>query len=148
MSNTNLKKYNIYQIGTFLKGNENNNDKDYVEINKDYLTCMEGLKVDDKITLLFWFDKSDNEEKRSVMRVHPRGNVNIPERGVFATRSPMRPNPIALYDIDIANIDFEKGIIYLKEEIDAFNETPLIDIKISKNCVDFKKYEKNETNKE
>ncbi|MBP2172457.1 TrmO family methyltransferase domain-containing protein [Methanococcus voltae] len=139
MSNTNLKKYNIYEIGKYFKG-QKPEDKNHVVIYEEYIPCMEGLAVGNKIMLLFWFDKSDNEEKRSIMKVHPRGNVKIPIRGVFGTHSPVRPNPIALYDVNISKIDFEKGIIYIEEEIDAFDETPLIDIKVSANSLNFEKY--------
>lgn len=48
--------------------------------------------------------------------------------GVFATRSPQRPNPIAITTVDIANIDYEEGAIQLYY-IDAFDNTDVIDIK-------------------
>lgn len=48
--------------------------------------------------------------------------------GIFATRSPMRPNPIALTAVEIINIDYQKGIIQIAY-IDANDNTPILDIK-------------------
>ncbi|WP_343203928.1 TrmO family methyltransferase [Thermococcus sp. 2319x1] len=49
-----------------------------------------------------------------------------PLRGVFATRSPVRPNPIAIYTVKIVKI---KGTKIFINEIDAFDSTPIVDIK-------------------
>ncbi|WP_097003535.1 TrmO family methyltransferase domain-containing protein [Lacrimispora amygdalina] len=48
--------------------------------------------------------------------------------GVFATRSPLRPNPIALTTVDVIHIDYEKGVIQIAF-IDAYDNTPVLDIK-------------------
>lgn len=48
--------------------------------------------------------------------------------GIFATRSPIRPNPIALTAAEVIRIDYQKGIVWLTY-IDANDKTPLLDIK-------------------
>jgi hypothetical protein len=57
-----------------------------------FATALEGLAAGDEILLLTWLDRAS----RDVLRVHPRGEEERPEQGVFATRSPDRPNPIGL----------------------------------------------------
>jgi tRNA (Thr-GGU) A37 N-methylase len=58
--------------------------------------------------------------------VHPRGNPDNPLRGVFATRSPFRPNLIALSQVKMVAV---RGNLIEIEEIDAFADTPVLDIK-------------------
>ncbi|ABO34704.1 protein of unknown function UPF0066 [Methanococcus maripaludis C5] len=115
-------EYKIFEIGLFKKEGENS----YLEIYDEFLDGIDGLTKNSKILIFLWFNRSDNEDKRTILKVHPRGNINNPIRGVFSTRSPMRPNPIALYTVNIEKISGNK--IYI-EEIDAFSETPIIDIK-------------------
>lgn len=51
-----------------------------------------GLEQWSPIWVFHWFDRNDTPAKRSVLQVHPRGNPDNPLTGVFATRSPVRPN--------------------------------------------------------
>jgi tRNA-Thr(GGU) m(6)t(6)A37 methyltransferase TsaA len=85
-----------------------------------------GLEQWSHIWVFYWFDRNDTPEKRSTLRVHPRGNRDNPLTGVFATRSPMRPNLIALSLCRVVSI---KGKDIEIESIDAFDQTPVIDIK-------------------
>ncbi|MBA2859734.1 tRNA (N6-threonylcarbamoyladenosine(37)-N6)-methyltransferase TrmO [Methanococcus maripaludis] len=126
----NTKEYKIFEIGMFKKDEKNS----YLEIYDEFLDGIDGLTENSKILVFLWFNRSDEEVKRKTIMVHPRGNINNPIRGVFSTRSPMRPNPIALYTVKIEKILGNK--IYI-EEIDAFSETPLIDIKNYSKELDF-----------
>src|SRR4249920_865961 len=54
---------------------------------------LNGLAVGDEIIVLTWLHEAD----RSMLTVHPRGDLTRPEQGVFTTRSPSRPNPIGLH---------------------------------------------------
>ncbi|ABR54424.1 protein of unknown function UPF0066 [Methanococcus vannielii SB] len=117
------KEYTIFEIGIFKK----EETESYLEIFPEFFDGTEGLTNNSKILIFLWFNGSDNEDKRRTLRVHPKGNLKNPVRGVFSTRSPVRPNPIALYTVNINKI--VENRIYI-EEIDAFSETPLIDIKI------------------
>ena len=76
--------------------------------------------------VLYWFDRNDTPSKRAVLQVHPRGNRRNPLTGVFATRSPVRPNLIALSLCRIVAI--EKTVVQV-EKIDAFDNTPILDLK-------------------
>ena len=83
---------------------------------------LEGLQVGDDVFVLTWLHLS----RRDVLRVHPRDVMSNPERGVFSTRSPERPNPIGLHRVRILAID---GLRIHVESLEALNETPIIDIK-------------------
>jgi tRNA-Thr(GGU) m(6)t(6)A37 methyltransferase TsaA len=106
---------------------EQNNDYTVLNIFDEFLDGLDGLKEGDYIIVLVWFHKNDSEEKRRVLKVHPRGDINNPLKGVFATRSPYRPNPIGKYTVKIHKIDKNKIFI---DKIDAYDKTPITDIKI------------------
>jgi len=100
--------------------------KTFIEINKQYQDALLGLEQFNSIWVLYWFDRNDTPEKRSILQVHPRANLDNPLRGVFATRAPVRPNLIALSRCDIISI--KENIIEI-DYIDAFPDTPVLDIK-------------------
>jgi tRNA-Thr(GGU) m(6)t(6)A37 methyltransferase TsaA len=93
-----------------------------LEIYPQFLAGLEGIRKGDTIVVLFWLDRAD----RTVLRVHPRGDTSKPIRGVFSTRSPVRPNPIAVSELIVLNIN--KNIITVRG-VDILDATPVIDIK-------------------
>jgi tRNA (adenine37-N6)-methyltransferase len=93
-----------------------------------YLDGLMGIQEFSHIWVLYWFHENDNTEGRSVLRVHPRKDPRNPLTGVFGTRSPLRPNPIALSLCKIQEVFPEAGEI-LVDSLDARNGSPLIDIK-------------------
>jgi len=97
-----------------------------IEIDPAYRKALVGLKDFSHIHVLYWFDKNDTPQKRAILQVHPRGNRKNPLTGVFATRSPVRPNLIALSQCRIISI---KDCTIRIESIDAFDNSPVIDIK-------------------
>jgi tRNA-Thr(GGU) m(6)t(6)A37 methyltransferase TsaA len=78
------------------------------------------------VYVFYWFDRNDNPEKRSVLQVHPRNDKQNPLTGVFATRSPARPNLIALSLCRIIKV--EDNTIEI-DRIDALPDTPVLDLK-------------------
>jgi tRNA (Thr-GGU) A37 N-methylase len=76
--------------------------------------------------VLYWFDRNDTPQQRSVLQVHPRGSPGNPLRGVFATRSPLRPNLIAPSQAGIVGVN---GNVIEIDGIDAFADTPALDLK-------------------
>ena len=114
--------YQIFPVGVINKGDKSVT----IEIYEEYGEALLGLDQCSHIMVLSWFHKNDTPEGRGVLRVHPRGNRQNPLTGVFATRSPNRPNLIALYICKILSID--ENMIYI-EDIEAFDESPVIDIK-------------------
>lgn len=93
-----------------------------IEIYPQFVDGLEGIRIGDTIVVLFWLDRAD----RTVLRVHPRGDRSIPMRGVFSTRSPVRPNPIAVSELVVQEIN--KNILTVRG-LDILDATPLIDIK-------------------
>lgn len=91
-----------------------------------YQPALLGLEGFSHIYVLWWFDKNDTPEKRATLQVHPRGDPQNPLTGVFATRSPVRPNLIALTLCKVAAV---QGSVVEVESIDALPGTPVLDIK-------------------
>jgi tRNA-Thr(GGU) m(6)t(6)A37 methyltransferase TsaA len=94
-----------------------------------YPEFCEGLYRLDEYThlnILFWFHQRDDNEHRNVLRVVPRRHGETEERGVFASHSPSRPNPIGLTVVELVSID---GCVLMVKGLDAFEGSPVIDIK-------------------
>jgi tRNA-Thr(GGU) m(6)t(6)A37 methyltransferase TsaA len=99
-----------------------------IVLNKEYIPAITHLDGFNYINVLWWFDKSDDSISRSKL-FERKPYKNAPDiLGTFATRSPERPNPIALTCCYITYIDSQNGIIGLNY-IDAENGTPVLDIK-------------------
>ena|SRR6266542_6986321 len=94
----------------------------WLEIDTNVTDAMDGLMAGDNIILITWFHQS----KRDVLKVHPRGDMNNPLTGVFATRSPDRPNPLGLHRVKVLEIKDNKLKVGPLEAIDG---TPVVDIK-------------------
>jgi tRNA-Thr(GGU) m(6)t(6)A37 methyltransferase TsaA len=84
--------------------------------------ALDGIQVGDEVLVLTWFHLA----KRAVLQVHPRGDVSRPVQGVFATRSPDRPNPIGLHRVEV--ISLEAGHMQVSD-LEAIDGTPVIDVK-------------------
>ena len=100
--------------------------KTLLVIKKDYQAALLGVEDLEQIWVLWWFDRNDTPEKRSILQVHPQGNPDNPIRGVFATHSPVRPNLIAMTRCKVVGV---KDNVIEIESIDAFADTPVLDIK-------------------
>ena len=97
-----------------------------IVVDKKYQKAMLGVDKLSHIWVLWWFDRNDTPQKRSILQVHPGGNPNNPIRGVFATHSPVRPNLIAMTQCKIVSV--KENVIEV-ESIDAFPDTPVLDLK-------------------
>jgi tRNA-Thr(GGU) m(6)t(6)A37 methyltransferase TsaA len=87
-----------------------------------FAPALEGVAEGDELLLLTWLDRAS----RDVLRVHPRGDASRPEQGVFATRSPDRPNPIGLHRVTVRAIE---GTRMLVSGLEALDGTPVVDVK-------------------
>ena len=95
----------------------------WVEINPAYAAALDGLAPGDNVILLTWLHQST----RDVLRVHPRHLPDNEICGVFATRSPDRPNPVGLHPVRI--LDIADNLRLRVEPLEAIDGTPVIDIK-------------------
>jgi len=91
-----------------------------------YRDALKGLDGFSHVLVLYWFDENDTPQKRIILQVHPRGNKKNPLTGIFACRAPVRPNLIALSLCKILSI---KNDIITVDKIDAFDGSPILDIK-------------------
>jgi len=85
-----------------------------------------GLDGWSHVDVFWWFDKNDTPQRRGMLQVHPRGNRKNPLTGVFACRAPVRPNLVALTVCKIVSV---KGSTVTVDKIDAFDGTPVVDLK-------------------
>jgi len=93
-----------------------------LEILPQFLEAMDGIEVGQTLVVLFWL----HEAQRDLLKVYPRGDHSRGRRGVFSTRSPMRPNPIALSELTVLKVD---GNAIEVSGVDVIDGTPILDIK-------------------
>ncbi|GAB6175436.1 tRNA (N6-threonylcarbamoyladenosine(37)-N6)-methyltransferase TrmO [Desulfobaculum senezii] len=93
-----------------------------VIITPEYAEGLSTLTPGQDLLLFTWLHQST----RRVLKVHPRGNRDIPKKGVFNTRSPDRPNPIGLHHVRLLAID---GLTLTVDRLEVLDGTPIVDIK-------------------
>ena len=98
-----------------------------LEILPAYTSALEGLQPNQDIWILTWLHEADRE----TLRVHPGSDPSNPITGVFATRSPDRPNPIGLHRATITRIVSmgQDGLTLHVAALEAIDQTPVLDIK-------------------
>lgn len=95
----------------------------WVEVEPAFREALDGVAEGSQIILLTWL----HQARRDVLKVRPRGDPNNPITGVFATRSPDRPNPIGLHQVEVLEIA-PSGRLRVGP-LEAIDGTPLVDIK-------------------
>ena len=93
-----------------------------LEIYPEYEEALEGIVAGQIIVVLFWL----HQAARDVLKVHPRGDTSRKLSGVFATRSPVRPNPIAISELKVLSIQGNRLEV---SGLDILDGTPIVDIK-------------------
>jgi tRNA-Thr(GGU) m(6)t(6)A37 methyltransferase TsaA len=94
-----------------------------IHINKEFIPAIDGIAPGQKVFVLTWLHKSD----RTVLTTHPRNDIRNPKLGVFATRSPDRPNPIGLHVAVVTAVSTD-GVLSVSQ-LEVIDGTPVIDIK-------------------
>lgn len=94
----------------------------WLEVRPFAVQALDGLAVGDEIIVLTWLHRA----RRETLKVHPRSDPSRRLTGVFATRSPDRPNPIGLHQVTVRRIARNRLRI---GPIEAIDGTPVIDIK-------------------
>jgi tRNA-Thr(GGU) m(6)t(6)A37 methyltransferase TsaA len=93
-----------------------------LEIYPEYQDGLDGIAPGQTIVVLFWL----HQASRDLLKVYPRGDRSKGLRGVFATRSPVRPNPIAISELKVQAVD---GSQIEVSGLDILDGTPILDIK-------------------
>jgi tRNA-Thr(GGU) m(6)t(6)A37 methyltransferase TsaA len=94
----------------------------WLEIEDWAAAALDGIEAGDEVLVITWFDRA----RRDVLRVHPRSDPRNPLTGVFATRSPDRPNPLGLHAVVVHSIHGHRLRI---GPIEALDGTPVVDVK-------------------
>jgi tRNA-Thr(GGU) m(6)t(6)A37 methyltransferase TsaA len=94
----------------------------WLEVSLFAAHAMDGLRAGDDIIVVTWLHRA----RRDVLKVHPRSDPRRPLTGVFATRSPDRPNPLGLHRVTVRKV---AGSRLLIGPIEAIDGTPVVDIK-------------------
>jgi tRNA-Thr(GGU) m(6)t(6)A37 methyltransferase TsaA len=95
-----------------------------IVIDGRFSEAIEGMDGFSHIFVLFWLNQVSGQPK--ILKVHPRGREDLPLLGVFATRTKLRPNPIGLTLVELLEV---KGNALFVRGLDAFDETPVLDLK-------------------
>lgn len=94
----------------------------WLDLEPEFARGLAGLAAGDEMIVITWLHLAD----RSVLEVHPRGDPTQPLAGVFATRSPHRPNPLGLHRVTLREI---AGTRLRIGPIEAIDGTPVVDVK-------------------
>ena len=94
----------------------------WIEVEEAVREALAGVEAGAELIVLTWLDRADRE----LLRVHPRGDPERPLLGVFATRSPARPNPIGLHRVRVLEVD---GARLRVADLEALDGTPVLDLK-------------------
>jgi tRNA-Thr(GGU) m(6)t(6)A37 methyltransferase TsaA len=94
----------------------------WLEFEPDMRAGLTSLRPGDQVIVLTWLHRA----RRDVLRVHPRGDPGRDEAGVFSTRSPDRPNPIGLHEVEVEAVD---GLRVRVRQLEAVDGTPILDLK-------------------
>ena len=91
-------------------------------LNPSLVEGLKGLELCQRIMVIYYFHRSEGYD----LLQHPHGDPSRLKRGVFALRSPRRPNPIGVTVADLISID---GNVLCVRGLDALNGTPVLDLK-------------------
>lgn len=94
----------------------------WLDVDPAYARALRGVAAGDEVIVITWLNRADRE----VLEVHPRGDPKNPLTGVFATRSPHRPNPLGLHRVTVSEVS---GTRLRIGPIEAVDGTPVVDLK-------------------
>ena len=94
-------------------------------VRDELIEALEGVDGFSHLFVLFWLNQISSKQ-RMTLKVHPRGRMDMPLLGVFATRTNLRPNPIGLTLVELLKVE---GNTLTVRGLDAFDGTPILDIK-------------------
>ena len=105
-----------------LQGSEGAPDA-WLEVDPSFARGLSRIAAGDELIVITWLHQAD----RDVLEVHPRGDPEVPLTGVFATRSPDRPNLLGLHRVTVREIS---GIRLRIGPIETIDGTPVVDVKV------------------
>ncbi|MBN1311575.1 MAG: excinuclease ABC subunit UvrA [Anaerolineae bacterium] len=118
-----MDKAQVFPVGHISRENE----RTYLEIIESYVPALKQMEHFSHVLVFWWAGAFQRDAHRAACQVQPPYE-NAPVSGVFASRSPARPNPIGLTTVEVLNVDHRQGVIEIAG-IDAYDGTPVLDIK-------------------
>jgi tRNA-Thr(GGU) m(6)t(6)A37 methyltransferase TsaA len=115
--------FEVFPVGYVRRDDE----RTYLEVLEPYVPALKELERFSHAQVLWWFSEFDDEMYRGVTQSE-HAPYEAPVLGVFACRSPVRPNPIGLTTAKILSVDHDEGLVEIAN-IDAFDDTPVLDLK-------------------
>jgi len=97
-----------------------------IVVDKRFVLGLRAIRGFSHLIILYWIHMRDTRSHRSTLEVVPKRHPGAPMVGVFATRSPSRPNPIGLCVTRLISV---RGATLVVEGLDAFEGSPIVDIK-------------------
>jgi tRNA-Thr(GGU) m(6)t(6)A37 methyltransferase TsaA len=96
----------------------------WIELKPGIVDALRGVEAGDDLVVITWFHLAD----RDTLQVHPRDDLTRPPKGVFATRSPDRLNPLGLHRVSVREV---QGAMLKVGPLEAIDSTPVVDIKVA-----------------
>lgn len=124
-------KINLTPIGFVKNGITEPKREDWQTVNSEIIInealeeALSRIEEFSHLIVIYWMHKLAPSQ-RSVIKVHPKGNQNLPLVGVFASRSPARPNPVGITTVKL--LERRKNVLKVIG-LDAIDGTPVLDIK-------------------
>ena len=94
-----------------------------IVVNPEWAGALDGVEGFSHLWVLFYFSQSPPPES---LRTHPQGRADAPLVGRFATRTPVRPNPIGLTPVELLAVEGNRLCV---RGLDTFDGTPVLDLK-------------------
>ena len=95
-----------------------------IHIFPEWGPALEGIEGFSHLFVIFWLHRVHGTPE--ALRIHPRGRPDLPRVGLFATRTPRRPNPIGLAVVELLE---RQDTTLVVQGLDAYNGTPVLDLK-------------------
>lgn len=121
--NARLQTYQLQPIGSVRRTKQ----EIRLQIDEAFRPALKQLDLFSHVVVFWWADRFDDTESRNILVCKPPYAAEH-ETGIFATRSPIRPNPIAMTTCKLLSVDQSKGIVRIAN-IDAVDGTPVVDLK-------------------
>lgn len=120
-----LEPIGFVKTNTIRKEVKKRSNVSEIILREDLVETLHGIEDFSHLYVIFWMHEVPKEERKKV-KVHPRGRRDLPLLGIFATRTPHRPNPIGLTLVELIKVNDNTLTI---RGLDAYDGTPIIDIK-------------------
>lgn len=115
--------FEIFPVGHIKR----DGGKTYIEILEPYAPALKELENFSHVQVFWWFSQFQDDVYRGITQSE-HAPYDAPVLGMFACRSPVRPNPIGLSTAKVLSVDHDAGVVEIAN-IDTFDDTPVVDLK-------------------